>query len=124
MRSWLAAYMAMPRFAVGDRPSTMGALVTSIGALLLTVAKSAALSIIELPPAVTRMLPPINLGAIIVPPDHPDARPWPHGMVIAPAPIDDAINVAPRVGLTEVLAAALAMLVSPAASTTPASTES
>ena len=104
---------------------TLGALLLMAGVSVLLQrrpgsTRCGAVSIIELPPAVTRALPPINLGALIVPPDHPDARPWPLGMVIAPPPTADAINVAPQVGLAEVLAHAVAMLLSPGSSATDA----
>ena len=122
--------MAITRVAIDARRSILGTLAMTFGALLLMAGLSVllqcrpgstrcgAVSIIELPPAVTRALPPIQLGALIVPPDHPDARPWPLGMVIAPPATADAINVAPQVDLADVLAHALAMLLTPGSSAT------
>jgi hypothetical protein len=119
--------MPMPRIAIDFRPGTTGVLATMIGAVLLTVGLALALTcrperrcppastIIRLPGSVTSALPAIRLGGVIVPPDHADARPWPHGMVLTPPPTPDAINLlAPRVDLGRLVDTVLSALLAPA----------
>jgi hypothetical protein len=50
------------------------------------------------------------VGDVIPTPVHPDARPYPHGMVIAPPPIDDAINLWPSSPLDSLLSASIVPL--------------
>jgi hypothetical protein len=55
------------------------------------------------PPSVVGML-----GDIFTPPAHPDARPWPHGMVITPPPTPDRMQAWIPSELDTVLSALLA----------------
>ena len=51
-----------------------------------------------------------SLGYIVTPEPHPDARPWPHGMVITPPAVDGAIvqwRASPLDNLLSVLIAPL-----------------
>jgi hypothetical protein len=120
--------MQMPRVAIDIRPSTIGALLLTAGLAIglqcmarATSGGSHRTAVIELGTVTagslgTPLVPPHTsaLGHIIDPGDHPDARPWPHGMVIAPPPTADPINLFVPPGLPALVDNVLSALLAPA----------
>jgi len=96
----------MPSIAIEVRPAIVGALLLTLG-LAVGLECAPRSECRGRTVAVVRMQPPVIESMRIVPPhapslpgdifdpgDHADARPWPHGMVIAPPPTHDAIQAA------------------------------
>ena len=116
----------MPRVAIDVRPSTIGALLLTAGLAIGLQCMSRAtcgggqrviaLGNVAGGSLVTPLVAPHTaaLGHIIDPGDHPDARPWPHGMVIGPPPTSDPINLFVPPDLPAVVDSVLSALLAPA----------
>ena len=110
----------MPNLAFEIRPSIVGALALTLGlaiglrcaprsecskrAVPMIRMQKPVIVAMELAPPKAPSLP----GDVLTPPAHPDARPWPHGMVIMPPPTHDAIQVRLPGPLEKLVSAVLA----------------
>ena len=114
MREWRrerAGCGGMANLATDVRPAIVGALLLTI-ALVPWVEPQCARKSPHAGAAFIAMEAPVRVlghrdGGLIRPGDHPDARPWPHGMVIAPPSVDPWIQQLPS-PLDSVLSALLA----------------